>query len=371
MTDLRNGGCLIRRAKYTRVAERLSQRILAGDYHVQGLPAERDLAVEVGVSHMTARKAIQKLLHDGLLRRLANGRLEVYSDATVKGKNAAFQVALLAPAWESNEVSRWHIAMTQLSQRFNCAFRLVYYAHWDDPIIRNSIDRFDGVFLMPFPAPMPPEFLDNFHAKHKRVAILGSDWSDRGFPCLRLFSAVFVQKVLNHLMAQGHKRIGYFNVQPIDQVITGYMTQWRVWTAAKGVSGPFIDEPVKPFTDTLVVAHEIISRKLSEGGLDCTALLCTQERSAAGAMRALVDHGMWPGRELAICTIDGASRAQYNVPSLTSLETPDPKPYLAACLEWMLARDDSPWHGPLLLEPQDVPLAVRESTASQKMPTFS
>ena len=63
--------------KYLDVANRLSHRILAGDYHFQPVPAERELALEVGVSHLTARKAIQKLLNEGLLCRMENGRLAV------------------------------------------------------------------------------------------------------------------------------------------------------------------------------------------------------------------------------------------------------------------------------------------------------
>jgi DNA-binding LacI/PurR family transcriptional regulator len=348
------------------VAERLSRRILAGDYHVHGIPAERELAQDVGVSHMTARKAIQLLLEEGLVYRQPNGRLAVARDKSAGragGKPRTHQIVLLAPAWESNDVSRWYIALAQLGERFDCSFRVVYYGHWDDPVIKNSVEGFDGAFLVPIPEPLPPEFIPSITGQHNLV-VLSADWTHHGIPSVRLFSAVFVQRLLDHLADLGHTRIGCFNVQPRDPVMAGYISQWRVWMAARGFTGPLIDEPVEPYSETLQAAYEAIAQRVAKGDLGFTALLCTMERAAAGAMRAMADAGLRPGKDVAVCTIDGAGRAEYSIPTVTSLKTPDPKPYLAVCLEWLTDPARGPWRGPLMVQPADIALAVRQSTVA-------
>jgi DNA-binding LacI/PurR family transcriptional regulator len=347
------------------VAERLSRRILAGDYHIHGIPAERELAQDVGVSHMTARKAIQLLLEEGLVYRQANGRLAVAREKAAGGKPRTHQIVLLAPAWESNDVSRWYIALTQLGERFDCSFRVVYYGHWDDPVIKSSVEGFDGAFLVPIPEPMPPELIPSIGVGQRKLVVLSADWTQYGIPSVRLFSAVFVQRLLDHLAELGHTRIGCLNVQPRDPVMAGYISQWRVWMAARRLKGPLIDEPVQPYTETLQAAYEAVARRAATGELGFTALLCTMERAAAGAMRAMADAGLRPGVDVAVCTVDGAGRAEYSIPTLTSLETPDPQAYLAVCLEWLTDAALDVWRGPLMVQPADIGLAVRQSTVME------
>lgn len=355
----------MRQGKYIHIAERLSRRIRAGDYHLQPLPAERDLAVEVGVSHATARKAVQVLLDQGLLYRLENGRLAVQGSGDPEDRKVDPQFVLLAPAWESNEINRWQIALTQMCARMKCSLRAVRYAHWDDPTLLTSLERFDGAFLMAVAEPMPQHFMESFMAIRKPVVVLGSDWTPHGVPSMRLYSASFIQKLLDHLASLGHRRIDCFNVQPADPVVDAYIQQWNVWRRARGMEGRLINEPVQPYTETLSAAYDVTARRIKAGELDCTAMLCIHERAASGAMRAMADHGIRPGHDIAVCTIDDGGRAEYSIPSLTSLQLPDPGPYVAVCLEWMLAGDQRQWQGPLMVQPDDVALAVRQSTVPE------
>ena len=58
-----------RKKVYTDVMAVIERRIAAGDYMLKDLPGERRLADEVGVSYMTARKAVQALLEKKVLTR--------------------------------------------------------------------------------------------------------------------------------------------------------------------------------------------------------------------------------------------------------------------------------------------------------------
>jgi DNA-binding transcriptional regulator YhcF (GntR family) len=349
------------KGKYQVLAERLSRRIRAGDYHLQPLPAERELATEVGVSHMTARKAIQQLLEEGLLCRQENGRLAVRQPEETD-RSVQRQIVMLAPAWESMETTRWQIALTRMAARFHCLLRIVYYSHWDDPLLFGSLEGFDGAFLMPLADAMPRFFLDRFLTVRRPIVVLGADWTEHGIPSLRLYPPTCVHRVLDHLESLGHRSIDFFNIQPLDSIVEARISQWQLWSAARGSKGELIDRPVKPFTETISAAYEVIAQLIHQKQFNSKAMLCIHERVAAGAMRAMLDFGIRPGYDVAVATIDPASRAEYEIPSLTSLEVPDPHPYLSVCLEWMLSGSTRQWRGPLMVQPEEIRLVVREST---------
>jgi LacI family transcriptional regulator len=344
--------------KYGLIAERLSHRIKNGDYHLHGVPAERELASQVGVSYMTVRKAVQVLLDRGLLTRLPNGRLAVRSRDDVNA--ATKHVALLAPAWETNDAILWNIALSQLRSRLHFASRMVHYGHWDDPVIANTIQQFDATLLLP-PEPPVDSFAADLAKLGRPLVVLNRDWSDLGVRSVQMLPPRMIQKLLDHLATLGHRRVDCFNVQPCGLTMREWIGQWEVWRAAHGISGELINEPVQPYTETLVAAYNVIANRIRQGRFDSKALFCLTETAAIGAVRAMLDHGIRPGHDVAVCTI-GSQRCEYLPLTITTLEQPNRMPYLAACMEWLLAPKAGHWQGPLLIQPQDLAVVVREST---------
>lgn len=349
------------RTKYMAAAERLAKRIRNGDYQIGGLPPERDLATDLDVSHMTARKAIQQLVNDGLLSRLPNGRLEI-QNGTDGGAPPAVRCrfALLAPAWSSAETDEWSIALAQLAPSLHFSFRVVFYAHVDDPAILNTVKSFDGTFLLA--ADLSTAEIRRLQETGAPFFAINTDWSPHGVPSLRLSPPGMVQRLLDHLAGLGHRRIDCLNVQPSTVSIPERIAQWKVWLAAHGLEGNLFDEPVRSYQDTMPAAYRLVRRLLQDGDLEgCHALLCMTEPAARGALRALVDHGIQPGKDLALCTADFDAHCEYTVPSLTSMEWQDPRPYLATCIRWVQGKSRK-WTGPLLLQPADIKVVVRQST---------
>ena len=58
--------------KHLEISDIIERRIRHGDYAIAGLPAERELADDVGASRVTVRKALTVLEQKGLLHRAAN-----------------------------------------------------------------------------------------------------------------------------------------------------------------------------------------------------------------------------------------------------------------------------------------------------------
>jgi len=344
----------MRRSKYDIVADRLSARISAGDYQVGKFPSERVIAENVGVSHMTARKAVKKLLEEGHLVRLSNGRLDICN-----GKNG-MQVALLAPAWETLEVSMWHVAISRLTRKYKFSLKLVYYFHPDDPAIQNTVRQFDATFFftLDFGTDLPVEL----RKIGKPVFVLNNDWSRFGIPSVMSFPPRFVTGMLEHLLSIGHRKIDCLNVQPGMTVIPERIAEWEKWMQEHDVEGRLFNEPVESYSDPLSSAYTLVDRLIRTGKFKSKALFCLTMPAAFGAMRALMDNGIYPGEDVAVCSCDAGPRPEYSIPTLTSMQVIDISPFIETCLDWLTKKPRGKWQGPLLLEAESIGVVVRQST---------
>ena len=345
----------MRPQKYLDVADRLAARVRNGDYNLAELPAERELAAQTGVSYATARKAVQHLVEKRVLRRLPNGRAMPSA-----GGDKAAQIAFLTPAWESHVYVRWRHALSVAAAKRQASVRRVLYTHWDDPIIAATVRGFDGTFLIPEPEPRPRTLVESLRHCGRPIVVLEDDWTNLGFRSIVTTPDFCVHRLLDHLAALGHRRIDYFNVQP---GLVRFLQPWRLWLAAQRLAGDCIDEPVKPYEETLPAAYAILDRRIKAGKFKAKALVCTSETAAQGAVAALVDNGLRPGRDVAVCAAEYGSSLVFHNPSISSLAAIDLIPYAAVSLDWMAANDPAAWPGPLLLHPADVQIAARQTTA--------
>lgn len=349
--------------KYDQLAEQFKERVLHGDYAIRGLPAERQLAQDSGVSYMTARRAVQYLIDEGFLTRGATGRIEVSRGNSTH--SPSLNLAFLAPIVHNTAVRGTVISA---AERAGAKVRPVFYRTWDDPVVADALAGFDGVFLMPSTEAKTPDFVRTVKGAKGPVILFEEDMSSWGIPCIRSTSPVFVSHLLDHLKAQGHRKIGCLNVQghtramhTYKNVVEDRINQWQAWMDANNLEGWLVDEPVEPHHPATPQAYAVAQRMLASGELECDALLGITISAAIGTMRAMLDVGLQPGVDMAICTVDGEDLAAYLNPSLTAIEPSDISPYITKCVEWV-ASGGGEWKGPLLMQPSEPILELRDST---------
>lgn len=343
--------------KYQQIAQLLRKRIEHGDYTGKDLPSEIALAQETGVSRMTARKALLELVGKKILVRQKSGRL--ICNGLESGKQPT--VALLTPAWSSSEFDLWRMALERCAAKYKLGIRRVDYVHWDDPAVVETLNSYRGVFLFPGSEDMP-DHIRAYLLAHPRLVVLGKDFSRLGILSVYLFPEIHLNRLLDLLRGHGHKKIDCLNIQPMDDIIEGRIRQWRGWLQMNGLKGDLLDGKCAPFSEPTANAYQLMTAVLDKPGVKPKALLCLSINCAFGAVRACVDNGLTPGKDIEICAVNGQGMARYLCPSVTCLEWGNPAVFLDMALQWVKSEKGA-WSGPLLLQPDMPTLFLGETTA--------
>lgn len=357
--------------RYQKVANLVRKRILHGDYALKPIPSERNLAQELGVNAMTARHGLQILEREGLLVRQTNGRVAIRK--AEHGVKSHLNFAFLTPTLASHWIESWRLTLEKVTGHLQSNIRTVVYMHWDDPLLLDALNGFDGIFLNPSPEAMPSKIGEQLRSKKHPVVAVDQDLTALGIPSIQLFPPIFTQKLLDHLDQKGHHKVGCLNTQPDNPVVEARINAWLLWMETHGYSGRLVNEPVVPYGNAMEAGHAAMSRLLSAGMREETAWYCTTVDCAIGAMKAALDLGVEPGRDIAFCAANGEGIASYVYPPITALEAADPTPFLSRSVRWMM-NGGKDWIGPLLMQPTDIPLCIRASTDSEQagsQPLFS
>ncbi|HAI12395.1 MAG TPA: hypothetical protein DCM28_11870 [Phycisphaerales bacterium] len=337
--------------KYTKVVRLIERRLKHGDYTLGGLPGEERLASEAGVSRMTVRRALDHLEGEGILNQQTNGRRTVNWDRL--GPQSMVRVAFLAPAYDSTLINNLRVATSRAVDECGGMLRPIDYVHWDDPVVLDVFEAFDGVFLVPQADKIPDRVMKSLAGQSHRVVVLDSDMSEFGVPSICCFPYVFIQRMLDKLAELGHTQIDCFNTQPQTNMIQKRIWQWELWHSTHQTTGELINEPVEAYQNAADHAYEVMSKRLASG-YKPKAMICLTEHAALGAYAALYDHGLKVGEDVSLMSIGEGAGGQFLRPSLYSLQAPDPKPYVRYAYNWMAQKDRSQqWNGPLLMQPPE------------------
>jgi DNA-binding LacI/PurR family transcriptional regulator len=344
-------------AKYSRIAAMVAQQVERGDYRLRRFPSISQLAKELKFNPRTITKAVDELVQQGILHRDTTGRVTISKRVHAWGMH----VALLHPAFVSPLYTRAQEEVQRLTDARGWQLKPIVYTHWYDPVINDALNGFDGVFFIPPSEDIPDDLVQMMKGASNPLVVLDQDVSARGIPSVQFNVPSSSAAVLDTLLEAGHRRMVCISTQPNDPIIRERIDQWTLWTRMNKVDGRLVDRHVRPNENALECAYITVSQLLEKGDLPETAMFCTTGAAAVGAMRALIDHGRQPGRDIAVCAADDdAGRAQFMSPRLTCLQDPDWSPYLEICLDWFGGGD---WVGPRLLHPHRMTVFTGESTS--------
>ena len=352
------------KSKLAQVTDLLERRISNGDYARGGLPAERDLADECGVSRVTLRKALGELERRGLVERPPNRRPKLTPSKTRKSTiEIAFLTPSLAPDSFSPDLQQWLSVSEHVAREYGARVRVQNYLHWDDPIVTESLRGYDGVFLVTSSEPIP-EWTSTLLTQAEGLVSLSEDLSGLGIPSVVLFPPRETHQLLDYLNELGHEKIDCLNVQGHNAITSQRIEAWREWRDARGfVDCQLFDRPSSAEENIFEFAMSTADQWLTENAERATAVLCVTLPAALGVVRAARSRGIEIGRDLSLCTIDNEGVGRFLSPSITSFERPNPRRFIQDCLRWIEsggAKDR--WSRDLLYEPSKLQLIRGESS---------
>ena len=343
-------------AKYTQVMTVIEQRIRQGDYLLNTIPGERRIAEETGVSHMTARKAVQALLDRKVLIRRPNGMLDVHPRHNTSAGST--QIVLLYPAYSSTYLTQLRQIVSQVAEQHGLGIRPVQYVHWDDPVVHGAVFNPSGAVIIPSSLDLAEHTLAAL--RENNVVALDGDLSDQGVPSIRLFPDAHITKVFEHLRKLGHSRIDCISTHCHHPEIHRRVRLWREWIDKHNLKGELWDNPAPSFDDPTPFAYKMVNQHLKHGSLKAKAFVGTTFTAAVGAMRACWEHGLVVGKDVSVSAVNVEPPARFMTPSVTGLDTPDLSTVLKRCFDWFA--NDDPWKGAKRLEPRKATFLTGEST---------
>lgn len=168
---------------------------------------------------------------------------------------------------------------------------------------------------------------------------------------------------IRHLLALGHRRIGFIGGQAGEGITEARLAAYR---NALNTSGSLYDRQLVALTGFETPGGYRGMRAVLASGSGCTAVLTMNDNVALGAYRALADAGLRVAGDLSIISCDQFFSADYFVPRLTSVDQHNERfaRYVVdALLRTVNGAEDAP---PLDHQPE---LVVRESCAPPPTPT--
>ena len=347
-------------AKYESVVQILEERIEHGDYLIKEFPTERKLADEVGISHMTARKVAQILIERGLLQRKQNGRLEV----TASTSDSKAQIAFVSPAFTCMVYYRWMSDIISAAEFYNVQVRPFEYIHYNDAVLPQILSSVDGVFFISSAESVSPTLLNFLQDTKCMIVSLENDLTDYGIPSIISRPLEIVDQLLEHLQSQGHQRILAFNSQPIDDIISDRLNRIVRVGERMGLDVEVLNDPVKPFGDSLAHVVQVLPGILDVDQLNATAIITATEDAAIGACRVLRDYGLQIPEDISVCSVANEGHSKYVSPSITTAQNVDAKLFVSRSIKNMIQKQ---WEGGLLMAPANTRLFKGESTGRAKV----
>jgi DNA-binding LacI/PurR family transcriptional regulator len=125
-----------------------------------------------------------------------------------------------------------------------------------------------------------------------------------------------MELAVEHLVVQGYTSIAYLGWPDGSPVGDDRRRGWLSGLADAGLAGsPIAEEAVQDLTAATAAAERLLDR-LPSGG----AILCASDLLALGALRAVRNHGLEPGRDIGVVGFDDSDVAEAL--QLTSLRQP-------------------------------------------------
>jgi DNA-binding LacI/PurR family transcriptional regulator len=324
-----------RSSKYARVRDALAEAIRNGDYTVgQKLPGERSLAVQYGISYMTARRAVGELVERGILDRRPWAGVFVAvpkGDGEAKPNGAPTTAGgttlnIITVGYEPPHVNTLKRLASKYAESHGWSTHFVRIEHpGDDHAIGRILAGGLSLLIIPDDLTMRGPVGQAVQQVAGRAVLIGNRMDNLGVPSVLADDTHAIGLAIQHLRAQGHTRIGmlcdYIN-HPVTSV---QVAKWRSCFAADTPADELDRRLIAVRTPRFECPTQNAYRRVREylrarRETAVTAMVCTGEESAVAAMSACRDEGRPVPDAMSIVVSGDSALAAHCNPPLTCID---------------------------------------------------
>jgi DNA-binding LacI/PurR family transcriptional regulator len=315
--------------KFAAIREALLRAIQEGEYTEQ-LPGERVIAKEYGVAHMTARRAVDALVAEGILyrepdrgtfvRRPGKGgaRLGRVGYVLLKERGARATAARTPGGRiESPYYATLFEQLASACRRRNLT--LMFHGGLEDVYPFAAQRAADGLVVSYFP------WMRAVIAKvatHTPVVLLDNGEPNLAVPAVLIDNAGGSRLAVEHLLRLGHRRIGFVSGPARLPVATEKLRGYRDALRAAGL---------RPSTELVFAGdfHSASGQAAATHFLSLaerpTAVTCANDAMAIGLMKGLLERGVRIPGEMSVVGFDDVELAATVYPALTTIRADYPR----------------------------------------------
>jgi DNA-binding LacI/PurR family transcriptional regulator len=322
---------------YARVAREIQQR-LAGMAVGERIPAERQLSIELGVSRVTLRRAMESLHREGFLdtRRGGGTRLaKPVSPPLPSGRGINRLIGLVVPTVENSVISRIVRGAEAFASESNFHVALAH-DHGDMDYQLKQLQRMadggvSGLAVYPDRANLVrPEF----HALIQRIEeqSIPLVMIDRYVPELETPSVMSdnlagIYTATEHLILSGHRRLALLSFGPEGGIADrerrkGFLLALQDYQLP---SSPIFEASLGTRDHENTAREAVASQLAANGGrARFDGIVCMQDNMAYGAYLALRDAGLSVPGDVGLIGYDNLDRELFQSVGLhlTSIDQP-------------------------------------------------
>jgi len=305
--------------KHARVRSKLRQALSDGEFEPGSLlPGERLLAGRFGVSYMTARRAIEALVAEGICERRGK-RTAVAPDAVRIAGSVRLNLlcsrlnTFSGPLLKAAEgIAREHGWITQL---------MILHGANDPLALRAMASGDPCLLLLPEDVLLGGKIGQALRAPRGPIVVVGNCLEDGGAPWVKSDERAVVRIAIDHLRQLGHRSILFVRDDIERRGIADCLDQWMTHARGQGHGHP--QKPLCVGTGSHEarphLARQAIKRYLAKHPHP-SSIICDNDELALGVLHGLRDLGIGVPRDISIIGIGDTVLAEYSVPPLTVVD---------------------------------------------------
>lgn len=355
--------------KYQEIVLALEKRIAAGEFNDgRALPHEGELAKEYGVNHLTLRKAMDILVHNGHVRRYP-GKGTFVVDPNEKEIEKEI---LYVGETESHFFKDLYFSIMKYAQGFGRRLFAIDTSEgcgYSEENLKRAFNRAASVICR-------RSYLANIMAlaKQNNKTIVVADSYDEGEETLFAYCSVSTNLFLagyqatRHLLSLGHRKIALIGTPDNSMSKNLYVpAPWR--RTSQGYSAAYSSMKLPPpqglqlgiIEANVEEQNKYIARWLRGLSEQPSAFVCDTDYRGVELMRAIQEQGLHAPKDFSIIGIGNTPWTQMTTPQLTSIDMQEAEIARTAVL---LAMQPPPKENLILqISPR---LVIRESVVEQK-----